>query len=219
MRSLPTALLVTLFITPAFAEERTWTISTGTYAMAAELVEIRGDIAYLKTGDRIEHIPLARLSAADMKYIETLSPAQIFPGPADEAAPATELPAPPNELNAAPPTGPLLNAPAAPVVQQRSLKPAIEPTTRLPQNPVRATNRSAPASEQLPIPRSMVRPANQSRRVDTRTLANRNTNAVVRPPTTAQRQYRNSTANRNRNRSRNEGRRGLFGLRLRRSRN
>ena len=81
MRSVGILLLLVLFAAPAHAEERTWTISTGTYAMAAELVEVRGDIAYLKTADRIEHIPLARLSAVDMQYLAVSIAVSHFPRP------------------------------------------------------------------------------------------------------------------------------------------
>ena len=131
MRSVGIVLLLVLFAAPLRAEERTWTISTGTYAMAAELVEVRGDIAYLKTADRIEHIPLARLSAADMQYLASQSPSVIFPGPADDPAVADSLPTPANEYNALSPgaaVGPVINdaAPRRPAVQRESQKPVTE---------------------------------------------------------------------------------------------
>lgn len=69
---------------PACGEERTWTISTGVFTAQAELVAVRGDLAYLKIGGKIEEYPLARLSAADQRYIASLSLAPVLPGPGDD---------------------------------------------------------------------------------------------------------------------------------------
>ncbi len=211
MRSVRIVLLLMLLAAPAYAVERTWTISTGSYAMAAELVEVRGDIAYLRTGDRVEHIPLARLSAADMQYITSQSPEIIFPGPADEADTAADLPLPGNEFNALPPGGPVIND-AAPAVKRTMQKPVIDSPARQP-NPTRATSQYRQAEEMLPVPSSSSQPANRLTRIDPRTLNNSN----VRRPTSAQRQYQNTSADRNR--SRNDERSGLFGWRSRRQGN
>ena len=102
MRSPMLLTLLTLVALPANADERTWTISTGTYTVAAELVEVRGDIAHLKIGDKVEHIPFARLSAADHQYIASLGPKLIFPGPADDIVAEEALPGPRNEFRALP---------------------------------------------------------------------------------------------------------------------
>jgi SLA1 homology domain 1, SHD1 len=220
MRSL--LLSVTLLAAPALAEERTWTISTGTYAMAAELVEVRGDIAYLKTADRVEHIPLARLSASDMNYIASLSPAQILPGPADElpqpesiSVPAPATIAPVNEFNAAPPSGPVIVNPA-PAVQVDTQKPVINPALRQPK-PVRTTTRSTFAEEVLPAPATSNQSNSRAVRVAPRTLNNANlNNANVRRPPTNQRQYQNNSSNRNRSNNNNNEGFGLFGRRSRR---
>jgi SLA1 homology domain 1, SHD1 len=213
-----------LLAAPAYADERTWTISTGTYAMAAELVEVRGDIAYLKTGDRIEHIPLARLSAADMQYIAALSPARIFPGPADEPV-QESIPSPAaggatgvaSEYNAAPPTGPVLIDPK-PAVQTTTQKPVLNPATR-PQDFVRAQTQAMSAEEMLPAPQTTNQPKSRVIRAAPRTLSSANgNNAYVRRPPTNQRQNQNYSPNRNRsnnNNNNNEGF-GLFGRRSRR---
>jgi hypothetical protein len=201
-------ILLALFAAPTYAAERTWTIATTTYAMAAELVEVRGDIAYLKTGERIEPIPLVRLSAADMKYIESLPPSVVLPGPADEQPSVGELPAPANASETLPPSGPILNAPA-PAVQQRSLKPAYESPVRQP-NSVRAATPYVQREEMLPTPPSARQPRSLVRRAAPR--APNNTN--VPRPSTPQTQNRYSSANRNRSQS--EERTGLFGRRSRR---
>jgi hypothetical protein len=214
-------LSVTLLAAPVFAEERTWTISTGTYAMAAELVEVRGDIAYLKTADRVEHIPLARLSASDMNYIASLSPAQILPGPADERLQVESIPAPTaaagtvNEFNAAPPSEPVIVNPAPPV-QVDTQKPVINPAVRQP-NPVRATTRSAFAEEVLPAPAANNQWNSRAVRAAPRPLNNANlNNANVRRPPTNQRQYQNNSSNKNRSNNNNNEGFGLFGRRSRR---
>jgi SLA1 Homology Domain 1 (SHD1) protein len=221
MRSLGTVLLFVLFAAPMRAEERTWTISTGTYAMAAELVEVRGDIAYLKTADRIEHIPLARLSAADLQYLASQSPSVIFPGPADDSAIAESLPTPANEYNALPPgesVGPVINdaAPvAAPAVTRESQKPVMNSAPRV-QTPGRVAPRYTQSEELLPGLSSSApvtsRTPSTSRavKVDPRTLRNPN----LRRSNTSPKQIQNNSANRNR--SRDDERPGLFGFRSRR---
>src|SRR5262245_59770433 len=126
--------------------------------MAAELVEVRGDIAYLKTSDRIEHIPLARLSAADVQYLASRSPSLVYPGPADDSTTADALPAPANTYNAAPPDtliSPVINeaAPAAQApqpLQRESQKPllnSVAPTQT--QSTVRGTKPRYTQTEEL----------------------------------------------------------------------
>jgi hypothetical protein len=205
------AILIMLLATaaPTYAVERTWTISTGSYAMAAELVEIRGDIAYLKSGDRIEQIPLVRLSAADMQYIESLSPSAGLTAPSAELPPVVELPAAAGDVRALLPSGPILKAPA-PVVRQQSLKPVSESTARQADS-FRATTAPALQTEGLlPAPPSTGQRTSPPRRVAQRASSNLN----VRRPTAPQTQNRNGSGNRNRSRS--EERTGLFGRRSRR---
>ena len=86
-----TLLIVCLLATAAHAEERTWNIS---YATNAELVEVRGDTAYLKSGDRVEEIPIARLSADDRQYIASMPLAPVFPGTIATGANSESLPMP-----------------------------------------------------------------------------------------------------------------------------
>ena len=89
-------LLLLLLAVPAYAEERTWTIATDVYTAEAELVAVRGDLAYLRIAGKVESIPLERLSAADHKYIASLALAPVVPGPADDgvAAATAVLPGP-----------------------------------------------------------------------------------------------------------------------------
>lgn len=224
MRSLGiVSVLALLSVAAVRAEERTWTISTGTYAMAAELVEVRGDIAYLKTGDRIEHIPLARLSAADMQYLASRSPSAVFPGPADESASADVLPAPVNEFNAMPPgvgagtvgpVGPVIND-ASPTVPRETQKPVLNtvPSTKA---PARVTPRYTQSEELLPgltsrtPATSNTQMKSRTAKVDPRNLSNSN----VRRSTMSPKQIQNRPSNQNR--SRNDERPGLFGFRSRR---
>jgi hypothetical protein len=72
-----TLLIVCLLATAAQAEERIWNIS---YTTSAELVEVRGGTAYLKSGDRVEEIAIARLSADDRQYIASMPLAPAFQG-------------------------------------------------------------------------------------------------------------------------------------------
>ena len=64
-----------------YGAERTWTIARDVYTAEAELIAVRGDLAYLKIDGKVEEIPLERLSAADQQYIASLSLAPISPGP------------------------------------------------------------------------------------------------------------------------------------------
>jgi hypothetical protein len=100
MRTLPLWIGLTL-TAPLFGEERTWTIATGVFTTKAELVAVRGDLAYLKIGDKIEEYPLARLSATDQHYIASLALAPVVPGPAEEAP---TPPLPNTSPNIVPPT-------------------------------------------------------------------------------------------------------------------
>jgi hypothetical protein len=62
-----------LMTTSAFAQQRTWTITTAVVTAEAELVGVRGDVVYLKIGDNVESVPLARLSPADREYLASVS--------------------------------------------------------------------------------------------------------------------------------------------------
>jgi len=110
MRRIALVIAALWTIGPARAEERTWTIATNVITAKAELVAVRGDIAYLKIGDKVEEYPIVRLSAADQRYIASLSLAPllptdvspVMPGPGDElpmratagTSPNTILPTP-----------------------------------------------------------------------------------------------------------------------------
>lgn len=87
-------MMTLLLAAPALGEERTWTIATGVFTAKAELVAVRGDLAYLKIGDKIEQYPLNRLSATDQRYIASLALAPVLPGPGDEIATSDVLPTP-----------------------------------------------------------------------------------------------------------------------------
>ena len=222
MRSLLGVLLLLLFAAPAHAEERTWTIATGTFAMAAELVEVRGDIVYLKTADRVEHIPLARLSAADMQYLAALPPSQIYPGPADEPSVVENLPALADELKAnapSPVVGPVLVNPAT-AAQLKAQQPTDNSNTRT-SDPGRASGRYGQTEEVLPLPPS-VRSRSRAATTNPRTVGSTNvrrsatSNSNVRRTATAPRQNQNQTRSADRNRSRSDDRPGLFGFRSRR---
>ena len=150
MRTL-SLLLLLLGAVSVNAEERTWTISTGTYTVAAELVEVHGDIAYLKIGDKVEHIPFVLLSGADQQYVMSQGPAMVFPGPAEEKVAEESLPGPRTELNNFP-----LGS-AGTMEQNTPLnitanKPLVEPAPTPLQPPSNATIRGNYAEELPPIP-------------------------------------------------------------------
>jgi hypothetical protein len=90
-----TLTIMLLFAATVNGQERTWTIATDIYTAQAELLGIRGDIAYLRMGGRVEQIPIVRLSAADQQYIASLSLAPVPTGPALTAAGGDTLPVPP----------------------------------------------------------------------------------------------------------------------------
>ncbi len=87
MRTL--SLFAILLAFPAFAAERTWTIARDVYTAEAELIVVRGDLAYLKIDGQVEEIPIERLSAFDQQYIASLSLAPIAPGPQADAQEST----------------------------------------------------------------------------------------------------------------------------------
>jgi hypothetical protein len=89
-----TIFIILLSAAPAIAQERTWTITTAVQTVEAELLTIRGDVVYLKVGDAVESVPLARLSVADHEYISSLSLAPVRSGPTIgiPASGATSLP-------------------------------------------------------------------------------------------------------------------------------
>jgi hypothetical protein len=76
-----TIFIILLVAAPVIAQERTWTITTAVQTVEAELLSIRGDVVYLKVGDTVESVPLARLSVADHEYIASLSLAPVRSGP------------------------------------------------------------------------------------------------------------------------------------------
>jgi hypothetical protein len=84
MRTLCQIVLFLLMIRSASGEERTWTIATDVYRTEAELVAVRGEMAYLRIAGKVEGIALERLSAADHKYIASLALAPVSPGPVSD---------------------------------------------------------------------------------------------------------------------------------------
>jgi hypothetical protein len=74
-------LLLFLAAAPAYGETRTWTIATDVYTAEAEFVAMRGDTVYLRTGDQVKPVPFARLSAADQRFITSMTLAPVLPGP------------------------------------------------------------------------------------------------------------------------------------------
>ena len=61
MRTL--VILLALLAVRAEGAERTWTIARDVYTAEAELIAVRGDLAYLKIDGKVEEIPIERLSA------------------------------------------------------------------------------------------------------------------------------------------------------------
>jgi hypothetical protein len=78
-----TLLFMLLMANAALAQQRTWTITTAVTTAEAELVGVRGDVVYLKVGDKIESVPLARLSVADHDYLASVSLAPVRLGAID----------------------------------------------------------------------------------------------------------------------------------------
>lgn len=100
---------------PTYGAERTWTIARDVYTTDAELVAVRGNLAYLRMDGRVEEIPLERLSALDQQYIASLSLAPILPGPVADLP----GPAPDTEINQE--EMPLPGEPDAPAASQLEL--------------------------------------------------------------------------------------------------
>jgi hypothetical protein len=178
-----TILFILMLTAPAYGQVRTWTIATGVYTAEAELVAVRGDIAYLKTGDTVESVPLARLSAADLDYIRSLSLApvrtELGPGGADAGA----LPAPQGATTGslpAPPSGPVITEEAIPL-------PPVPQTgqgTRTPTTRSNTTGRSA-----------AIRGAGTSVYRTTNTPARSTTNSTARRMSTPSNQLQSAPRN------------------------
>lgn len=67
--------LLLLLVSPALADLRTWTDSTGKFHTEATLADYQGDVAYLKKSDgQITPLPLTKLSEADRQYIKATTP-------------------------------------------------------------------------------------------------------------------------------------------------
>lgn len=212
MRTL-SLLLLLLIAVSVNAEERTWTISTGTYTVAAELVEVHGDIAYLKIGDKVEHIPFARLSGADQLFISSQGPKIVFPGPAEEKVAEESLPGPNDEFNAFPLGSASAMEQSTPlkITANKSLTESV-PTSLQPQ--ANATIPSNYNEELPPIPitnKSLLK--NRPSQAEPRALNSANASPNARRSSVEQQKQTNAS---NKNRPREEDRRGLFGGRSRR---
>jgi hypothetical protein len=142
-----TLILSLVFAAPAVAEHRTWTIARDVYTAEAELVAVRGDTVYLRFGEKVESIPLERLSVADQRYIGSLALAPVEPGPAAENPVAQQDSGP---LIVGPSSGDVLPLPAddyAPGEEHSLIVPASGTT---PAGQVTAS--PAVAEESLPNP-------------------------------------------------------------------
>jgi hypothetical protein len=164
-----TLLIILMLAGPAFGQVRTWTIATGVYTADAELVAVRGDMAYLKIGDTVESVPLARLSAADLEYIRSLSLApvrtELGPGGAD----ANTLPTPPGPTmgsTAAPPSGPVITEEAIPL-------PPVPQTGQGTRNPTTRANTTGRSAAVRGNSTSAYRTTNTPARSATNTTARR----------------------------------------------
>ena len=190
--------------------ERTWTIARDVYTAEAELVAVRGNLAYLRMNGGVEEIPLERLSALDQQYIASLSLAPILPGPAADLpgpAPDTEvvqeempLPGQPDPLVA----GELeLNAP--------DLAPAYGGSSDPPQPLPRAGYRVDPYGRVIP-PQPGVAANYLAPNADPGTGANPNGRRYRRPP-----QPGGNDQSAKSQRDEEDDRPGLFGARARRT--
>ncbi len=118
---------------PTYGAERSWTIARDVYTAEAELVAVRGNLAFLKIDGRVDEIPIERLSALDQQYIASLSLAPILPGP------AADLPGPAAVTAVAPEEMPLPGEPDAPVAENELNAPDLAPAyggTPIPQQPL-----------------------------------------------------------------------------------
>ena len=100
----------------AYGEERTWTIS---YTTQAELVEVRGDMIYLRAADGVQSIPISQLSNSDRQYVASLPLAPVTQSVASNQGAANQggmqgavnqtadnsLPSPGNDSTAIEPAG------------------------------------------------------------------------------------------------------------------
>jgi hypothetical protein len=210
-------LIVCLLATAARADERTWNIS---YTTNAELVEVRGDTAYLKSGGRVEEIPIARLSADDRQYIASMRLAPVFPSTiavndseslplpvkAEAASQATyEAPIQPPTSGRTVMMGPQNDAGGMNTVEHSMLaSPINAPQLNAPMSVPADGSFNAPAY--LPSPQTVDTAPNTRRFVQ-------QPQPQQQPQTLLQRQKQNRAAA---DRSRADSRPGLFGGRARR---
>ena len=116
-----------------YGAERSWTIARDVYTAEAELVAVRGNLAFLKIDGRVDEIPIERLSALDQQYIASLSLAPILPGP------AADLPGTAAVTAVVPEEMPLPGEPDAPVAEIELNAPDLAPAyggTPVPQQPL-----------------------------------------------------------------------------------
>ena len=129
MRTL--VLLPLLLATAASGAERTWTIAREVYQAEADLIAVRGDLAYLKIDGNVEEIPIERLSASDQRYIASLSLAPISAGPTAsdslESRSTAILPGPAQESEIVQEEIPLPGEPDAPAQPMELHTPDLAP--------------------------------------------------------------------------------------------
>jgi hypothetical protein len=197
-------LVFCLLATAAYGEERSWTI---TYTTQAELVEVRGDTAFLKTNGTVNGVPLNRLSESDRQYVASLPLAPISHGGAGQRV-VEEMPpgsgGDPGAVEPAsftvPQNGPALMAPAPTQSGERSV------LVTSPNGVVRQENYEGTV---LPAP-AVLRNQNGS----VQAIPQNMDNLGRQPPLTAKQLKAQQKAERKRAEA--DSRRGLFGSRNRR---
>jgi hypothetical protein len=196
-----TLAILLLCATAAYGQERTWTIATAVVTAEAELIAVRGDVVYLKMADKIESVPLARLSVADYEYISSLSLVPVRSGSDALELDGTTTPAMPQ--------GGLLPAPAGgelPITEESIPLPGngAGAAATGPGQGARTSNSRASAGTQAAT-RATAAP-NSQRHGATTTAARR----VAAPPT-------NQMQNNLRGNSNNNEPAGVLGIRGRRN--
>jgi hypothetical protein len=207
----------------AYGEERTWTIS---YTTQAELVEVRGDMIYLRATDGVQSIPISQLSNSDRQYVASLPLAPVtqsvaanqggMQGAVNQTA-DNSLPSPGSDATAIEPagftapetSGPALMAPSQVQSGERSVLTAPQGGVIRAQN-LESADLPAPNFASEPVPTAQSIP--QNRNVQNFNGQNLNGNgANQQRPLTAKQQRAAD-----RKRAEADSRPGLFGARQRR---
>jgi hypothetical protein len=145
-------IIMLLIAWSAQADERVWTIATGVHTTRAELVAVRGDMAYLKTGDQMETVPIANLSPADQEYISSLPLAPIA-GMTAQGATDDILPIPGNSAPLSLPSA-TSGTSTAPSMTGQPIEEALPPPTGAGSTPRGATTTSRSNINARSVPRT-----------------------------------------------------------------